>query len=140
MKRCITVCTGIMFMGMVFMFGTISSAQEKPVPAVPHHQAIESAQPGVFTPTTPPPTGAGEQYQGQPYSPQTIGEAKQPIETKALKQGLPAVPHHQAIEATQPGVFTPTTPPPTGAGKQYEGQPYSPQTIGELKEPIQPAK
>jgi len=83
MNRCIMGCTGIALMAMVFMLGSaaVSSAEEKPVPPVAHHQNIENAPAGVFTPTTPPPTGAGKKYEGPGYIDFGLGSAKPSIQT-----------------------------------------------------------
>ncbi len=78
MKRLMLVCMAVVFM---FGYAGVSSAQNQPpVPPVAHHQVIEGQLPGVFTPTTPPPTGAGKQYEGQPVSNAGAGELKTPIQ------------------------------------------------------------
>jgi len=72
MKRCIMVCTGVVFMASLIMFGTavVSSAQQQPAPSgfppgtpIPHHQMYEGMQPGAYQSGTPP-TEAGTQFQG----------------------------------------------------------------------------
>jgi len=138
MKRLMLVCMAVVIM---LGYAGVSSAQDKPVPPVIHHQNIETAPPGVFTPSEKPVTGAGTTYQGPSQMSGSEGMAKSPIPTEVGKPGFPAViQHHQQFEVTPQGAIKYDSAPPTGAGVTYQGPSQMSGSEGMAKPPIQLSK